>query len=1334
MKNIHFKALVILFCVSIGGHQALAQPASSYDYINGSLSSGYLSGGTAVNKIEVDDAISNPIPIGFTFNFCGTDYTQIIASSNGWLSFNTAATASTPMNSSTNLLSIRPALFPLWDDLSGSVGAASFGLVGTAPDRAFVMEFKKWKWNWGATSGGITFQVFLFEGSNTIQYRYIRETGSVSLGSASIGIADDDGTFLSLNTSAVASSTGFTTTINGKPPTGYVFQFSPQQCTTPAPGATLAAPAVLSCLGMYTNLSIASPPPAVKTGNSYQWQSSPDNITYTDIAGATALTYRVAPASTAWYRCNVTCKFGPSTVASTPVQVTLSGSAPAAMNGTRCGVGSVALTASAASAATLRWYEAPVGGGVPVATGSPFITPDLAATTHYYVGNEVTGNDTIAIGAGANTTVSSKSASDRFSPFDHGYGGIKSQYLFTAEELWNMGLRPGNITALAFDVVSGGKLHQGFNLSIGTTTDTELTLTPVSGLTNVYSTTAPAGLTTPASGLAVFTFPAPFAWDGASSLVVQTCWSNNNTGGTGTTVRYDATTFPSLNIHRQNSATAAILCATATMGLVQNFRPKVLFMGPAACSSPRKKVTVTINKAPVFTISDSQAVCNNSPAQMSVTSPVTNYTEYVWSPATDLYTDALCTLPYIAGSSAPAVYAKTAGAGKVTYTCSANNSVTLCAAIDSADVTTLPDVVTTEASPAMLCRSGMATLTLSPSGLSPAAFQWAGSPDNVTFTDIASAAGASYRTPGLSTTRYFRVSLKNSAGAFCLNSVPDTVQVLNPVVTGTMDSARCGPGSVTLSATGDGGLLKWYSASAGGTALATGSTFTTPDLTATTTYYVSTEAVEMSCKSVRVPVKVTVNALPKPAITPSDFVLICEGNTARLTGSGGGDYQWRNTSGHIAGASGNTYDATSPDDYQVIVTTTATGCKDSSKPIRVIVAPRPTVSVTPDYPITICADSFQEYTAVTTGAPLTYQWYEGNIPIAGAIKSSYKATDAGLYTLRVSNGACSDTSNEAALKNNPLPPAGFTESDTRDAICTGDSLELTAIIIPAGSVYQWLFNGNDIPGATKQKYYATTGGAYSIRIRDANNCRKESDVLAVFNTPMGIPLPSPKEARFCEGTAITIYANGGPYADKYLWMKDSKLLPDRTHAINTAVAGYYEVTVTDIYGCKATSGKVSITVMPLPVKPVITHSASLLSAPGIYTSYQWYRNGKVISGETKRTLKISFDGKYHVVVSNSEGCYNNSDTLVLNNLAVERINVSGAVVKIYPNPSQDIVYIEAPLPVNLKVQDAQGRLLAEISDARSVDMSSYAEGAYLFTITGTDGQVLTVQRILKKTE
>ncbi|MDR0351919.1 MAG: immunoglobulin domain-containing protein [Opitutaceae bacterium] len=80
---------------------------------------------------------------------------------------------------------------------------------------------------------------------------------------------------------------------------------------------------------------------------------------------------------------------------------------------------------------------------------------------------------------------------------------------------------------------------------------------------------------------------------------------------------------------------------------------------------------------------------------------------------------------------------------------------------------------------------------------------------------------------------------------------------------------------------------------------------------------------------------------------------------------------------------------------------------------------------------TITIGDSATFTVTATGESLGYQWMKNGFPISGATSASYTITnaqqsDAGSYTVRVSNPAGSPTSNAAVLKVNP---AGGGSSD-----------------------------------------------------------------------------------------------------------------------------------------------------------------------------------------------------------------------------------------------------------------------------------------------------------------
>lgn len=90
-------------------------------------------------------------------------------------------------------------------------------------------------------------------------------------------------------------------------------------CAAVSPGATTASVSPV-CAGSAFTLSVATPGSGL--GLSYQWQRSTDNVTYTDIAGATNPTLSTNITASTWYRLRVTCGAN-AALFSTPTQVVL---------------------------------------------------------------------------------------------------------------------------------------------------------------------------------------------------------------------------------------------------------------------------------------------------------------------------------------------------------------------------------------------------------------------------------------------------------------------------------------------------------------------------------------------------------------------------------------------------------------------------------------------------------------------------------------------------------------------------------------------------------------------------------------------------------------------------------------------------------------------------------------------------------------------------------------------------------------------------------------------------------------------------------------------------
>jgi len=391
-------------------------------------------------------------------------------------------------------------------------------------------------------------------------------------------------------------------------------------CVAPVPGNTVTTANNL-CLGDAITLSLQNI--QAGTGVSFQWQSSTDGITYADVTGETSSTYNLVPSTDLYYQCVVICQNGPTTGTSTPLQIVFNNHITGTTPASRCGTGTVDLSATGSAGTTINWYNVAMGG-TSLGTGSPFTTPVISDTTIFYVAAEIPAIGTV-IGAGASTS------SGFESPFYHSYGGMKAQYLILASELTAAGLTAGNINTLSINVVSAGTSYSTFNLSLGATASTALTTTFEAGLTNVFS--APA--ITLNTGLNTITFAIPFAWNGTSNIVIESCWSNNNSGGTSATVKFDNPGFVSEAYFRADSQTPAVLCATATATLTMSARPQFYLNYIPVCSSPRIPVVATVTTPPAITATATPpSICIGSSSTLNVTSTNDpNYT-YVWMPGT----------------------------------------------------------------------------------------------------------------------------------------------------------------------------------------------------------------------------------------------------------------------------------------------------------------------------------------------------------------------------------------------------------------------------------------------------------------------------------------------------------------------------------------------------------------------------------------------------------------------------------------------------------------------------------------------------------------------------
>ncbi len=135
---------------------------------------------------------------------------------------------------------------------------------------------------------------------------------------------------------------------------------------------------------------------------------------------------------------------------------------------------------------------------------------------------------------------------------------------------------------------------------------------------------------------------------------------------------------------------------------------------------------------------------------------------------------------------------------------------------------------------------------------------------------------------------------------------------------------------------------------------------------------------------------------------------------------------------------------------------------------------------------------------------------------------------------------------------------------------------------------------------------------------------------------------------------------------------------------------------------------------------------------GPFVSYQWYLNGTAIEGANEAGYEVTANGDYTVVITDGYGCSFTSGVYQVTNYQtnIADLNVLGNMVRVYPNPSSDIMYISSPVPVHWMLSTIDGKALAYGS--ASVYLKQLSEGIYFLTICDKDGRRIKVEKIMKK--
>jgi len=820
--------------------------------------------------------------------------------------------------------------------------------------------------------------------------------------------------------------------------------------------------------------------------------------------------------------------------------------APTANNQTICSGSNTTLTATAPGG-TYNWYAA-ASGGTSLFTGASFATPNLTSTTTYYV-DATSAAGCISTRTAVTVTVNPIPAAP------------------TASGATICSGSTATLTATA----PGGTYNWYATASGGTSLAANASFTTpnlTANTTYYVDVTSASGCTSPRTAVTVTVNPIPPAPTASGTTICSGSTATLTATAPGGTYNWYATASGGTSLSANASFTTPNLTANTTY--------YVDVTSASGCTSPRTAVTVTVNPIPPAPTASGAIICSGSTATLTATAPGGTYNWYATaSGGTSLAANASFTTPNLTANTT--YYVDVTSASGCT---SPRTAVTV-------TVNPIPPAPT--ASGTTICSGSTATLTATAPG---GTYNWYATASGGTSLS----ANASFTTPNLTANTTYYVDVTSASG--CTSPRTAVTVTVNPIPAAPTASGTtiCSGNSATLTASGSAGTYEWFDAASGGTSLSANASFTTTNLTSTTTYYVQTTV--NGCISPRTAVIVTVN--PIPAAPTASGTTICSGNSATLTASGsGGTYNWYAAASGgtslAANASFTTTNLTSTTTYYV--QTTVNGCISPRTAVTVTVNPipaAPTASGT-----TICSGNSATLTA--SGSAGTYEWFDaasgGTSLSANASFTTTNLTSTTTYYVQTTVNGCISPRTAVIVTVNPIPAAPTASGTT---ICSGNSATLTAS--GSGGTYEWFdaaSGGTSLAAnASFTTPFLTSTTTYYVQAT-VNGCISPRTAVTVTVNPIPAA-PTASGTTICNNTTATLTATapGGTY-NWYAAASGGNLLftgASFTTPFLTSSTTYY-VDATSAEGCTGSRTAVTVTVLP-PTDPAFNYPSNTFCKTG----------------------------------------------------------------------------------------------------------------------------------------
>lgn len=242
--------LLLLSLIVSGGWAVV----SEYSFTSALATFTEISGGTVLGSAINDNEVFNAIPLGFTFTYNDSAYTDISVATNGFLAMGpVVVTSNQPISFASSTNNVVAAIGR--DIKSRDTGVLMYLLSGTAPNRVFTVQWKNYRRvSTSTVDDDLTFQIQLQENGNKVLFVYGPFIAVTHLASQAVqvGLRGDSNadfnnrattTDWSATTAGTANNNFCTLSSTVFPANGLTFEFAPPAAGEPPLAATDPNPA-----------------------------------------------------------------------------------------------------------------------------------------------------------------------------------------------------------------------------------------------------------------------------------------------------------------------------------------------------------------------------------------------------------------------------------------------------------------------------------------------------------------------------------------------------------------------------------------------------------------------------------------------------------------------------------------------------------------------------------------------------------------------------------------------------------------------------------------------------------------------------------------------------------------------------------------------------------------------------------------------------------------------------------------------------------------------------------------------------------------------------------